>query len=609
MRNILPIIFVLLAAFSAFAKQSPGGESVDPFASKTAVSYFPRTMLPLPISLNKVQTYLQQQLPSLANKGITLALVAHKSSPGGEHYTFDQYYQGVPVFNSQVKVNIGLTGKVYSIFDNSYNTGQWSGSLTNSVAAFDAIMVSETLALLTGYMQANIQEQTVIAVIEGQPAAYKSLTLFDEATGDHKLFLLDKAGVIVYTHNLNAFSGVPASAYVFNPDPITSAETIYLAPYVDSSNANTAVLRTQRVLVNIDVEKVGSLYYLQNPQFVMSNFSAPNQTVVSSSTPAFLYTRADTAFEEVNAYYHLNVYQAYVASIGYSSLTTEQIQVDAHALNGSDNSQFSYGGGFPRLFFGDGGVDDAEDADVVVHEYGHALSYAGSPATNFGRERSAIDEGFGDYFAASYSRSISTYNWDKVFSWDGNNEYWNGRNAATGKIYPGDTTSSIHRNGEMWSTALMQVWSALGRDVADKLALETLFNLSSNMTFTDAALAYLDADDVLNGGVNYDLIHQIMVERGFLNGVGIETIDQAEASDFELLNTQGFTFNGESAILENHTGLPLSITVYDISGKAIKQFGNLVGSTHYLSGEQLAAGTYIVRVSAGNAVQIFRLVK
>jgi Zn-dependent metalloprotease len=609
MRNILPIIFVLLAALSAYAKQSPGGENIDPFASKTAVSYFPRTMMPMPISLDKVQTYLQQQLPNLANNAVTLALVAHKTSPGGEHFTFDQYYQGVPVFNSQVKVNIGLTGKVYSIFDNSYNTGQWSGSLMAGVAAFDAIQVSEKLASLTSYTQANIEEQTVVAVIEEQPAAYKSLTLFDEATGDHKLFLLDKAGAIVYVHNLNAFSGVPASAYVFNPDPLTSAETIYLAPYVDSSNANTAVLRTQRVLVNIEVEKVGNLYYLQNPQFVISNFSAPNQTVVSSPTPAFLYTRADTAFEEVNAYYHLNVYQAYVASLGYSALTTEQIQVDAHALNGSDNSQFSYGGGFPRLFYGDGGVDDAEDADVIVHEYGHALSYAGSPATNFGQERSAIDEGFGDYFAASYSRSISTYNWDKVFSWDGNNEYWNGRNAATSKVYPGDLNSSIHRNGEMWSTALMQVWSALGQDIADKLALETLFNLSSNMTFTDAALAYLDADDALNGGVNYDVIHQIMVERGFLNGVGIETDNKTDELGFELLNSHGFTFNGESAILRNHTGLPMTVTVYDISGKAIKQLNNLNSDNYYLSGEQLTAGTYIIRVSAGGAVRTYKLVR
>jgi len=609
MRNILPILFVLLSAFSTYAKQSPGADNLNPFAAKVANSYYPKTLLPLPISLEKVQTYLQQQLPYFTEEGVSLALIAHKTSPGGEHFTFDQYYHGMPVFNSQVKVNIGHTGVVYSIFDNSYSTGQWPSNLLAMVAAFDAIKVSEKLALLTGYTQANIQELTVIAVVDGQPEAYKSLTLYDDTSGDHYLYLLNKAGVIVYAQNLNAFLGVPASAYVFSPDPITAVQTLYLAPYVDSSNANTAVLRNARVLVNIDVEKVGNLYYLQNNKFVMSNFSAPNQTVVSSSTPAFLYTRADTAFEEVNAYYHLNVYQSYVASLGYSALTTEQIQVDAHALNGSDNSQFSYGGGFPRLFFGDGGVDDAEDADVIVHEYGHALSYAGSPATNFGQERPAIDEGFGDYFAASYSRSISPYRWDSVFSWDGHNEYWSGRVASTNKIYPASLGSSIHRNGEMWSTALMQVWSALGQDVADKLALETLFNLASNMTFTDVALAYLDADDALNGGVNYDVIHQIMVERGFLNGVGVETVRKTETPAFELSNTYGFTFNGESAILQNHTGLPMSISVYDVSGRTIKQFDNLMGSIHYLNGAQLASGVYIIRVSAGVAMQTFRLAR
>jgi hypothetical protein len=28
-----------------------------------------------------------------------------------------------------------------------------------------------------------------------------------------------------------------------------------------------------------------------------------------------------------------------------------------------------------RLAFGEGGVDDAEDVDVVLHEYGHAIQH------------------------------------------------------------------------------------------------------------------------------------------------------------------------------------------------------------------------------------------
>lgn len=600
---------LLLLAISSFGKQSPGGDEIDPFINKVAVAYYPSDVLAMPYTVDKVIAYLEKQLPHLAAEGVGLQLVVHKVSPGGEHFTFEQRYHGVPVFNSQVKVNLGNAGQVYSIFDNSYNTSQWVASeLLNASNALDAMQLAEFLAQTTGYTGANIDEHTEIAEIDGKPAAYKWLQLFDNESGDFRLYLLDKNRTIVYNHDLNAYSGVPASAYVFNPDPLTTALTVYGAPYVDSNNANTLVLRNERKLVNIEVKLGGGIYYLENDHFLMADFSAPNQTVASSTTPTFLFTRADTAFEEVNAYYHLNLYQVYVESLGFGSLTQEQIQVDAHALNGSDNSQFSAGGGFPRLFFGDGGVDDAEDADVIIHEYGHALSYAGSPATNFGQERSALDEGFGDYFAASYSRSLSPYRWDFLFSWDGNNEYWSGRDAATDKTYPTDLGTSIHRNGEMWATALMQVWSALGQDVADKLALQTLFSLSSNMSFTDAALAYIQADNALYGGDNYDVIYPIMVARGFLGGVSVETVSQNEAPAFELHNTQGFTFNGESAVLVNHTQENISLAMYDVSGRLVMQ-ANLSGRVNYLDGNQLSHGTYILKVTAGSATQTFKLAK
>ena len=90
------------------------------------------------------------------------------------------------------------------------------------------------------------------------------------------------------------------------------------------------------------------------------------------------------------------------------------VKFDPSGLSGADNSH--YLGGSGQLAFGEGGVDDAEDADVIVHEFGHALSDHASPLSNTGLERRAIDEGYGDYFAASYSRKFSDYNWENIFS-------------------------------------------------------------------------------------------------------------------------------------------------------------------------------------------------
>ncbi|MEZ4916786.1 MAG: hypothetical protein R2836_07345 [Chitinophagales bacterium] len=55
-----------------------------------------------------------------------------------------------------------------------------------------------------------------------------------------------------------------------------------------------------------------------------------------------------------------------------------QISVDTHGNNGADNSFFSPATPL-RLIFGEGGVDDAEDADVIIHEYGHAISHFAAP--------------------------------------------------------------------------------------------------------------------------------------------------------------------------------------------------------------------------------------
>ena len=43
------------------------------------------------------------------------------------------------------------------------------------------------------------------------------------------------------------------------------------------------------------------------------------------------------------------------------------IDVDCHGFNGGDNSAFNPGTNPPSIVFGQGGVDDAEDADVIIH--------------------------------------------------------------------------------------------------------------------------------------------------------------------------------------------------------------------------------------------------
>ena len=55
-------------------------------------------------------------------------------------------------------------------------------------------------------------------------------------------------------------------------------------------------------------------------------------------------------------------------------------------------------------------MDDAEDAEVIVHEYGHAVHDAQVPGFGSSEEAGSIGEAFGDYLAVSVGLWASAQN-------------------------------------------------------------------------------------------------------------------------------------------------------------------------------------------------------
>ena len=204
------------------------------------------------------------------------------------------------------------------------------------------------------------------------------------------------------------------------------------------------------------------------------------------------------------------------------------IEIDPHGLNGADNSYYLPGPN--RIAFGDGGVDDAEDVDVILHEYGHAIQFGQVPGWG-GGEEGAMGEGFGDYWAGSFSISISEFRWYWVFNWDGHNPFWSGRILNSTKHYPEDMTGQIHTDGEIWSAGLMDCLrdAGVGRAVMDNLVLEHHFMIGSSATMAEAAAAIIDADINLFDGAHVGPLLFWLSERGFL-----------DPEDFSVLLIAGF---------------------------------------------------------------------
>ena len=155
---------------------------------------------------------------------------------------------------------------------------------------------------------------------------------------------------------------------------------------------------------------------------------------------------------------------------------------------GADNS-FSWDKK-DMIKFGKGGVDDGEDADVIVHEYGHAVH--DSQVQGFGTsiEAGAIGEAFGDYLAATVTTSSAATTRSRASP--------TGTRCRTPRREPHclrridtDLTyrrrGQVHYDGQIWSRALWDIRQALGHEKADTVIIQAQFRFAPDTTFAAAA--------------------------------------------------------------------------------------------------------------------------
>ncbi|MDX1582919.1 MAG: M36 family metallopeptidase, partial [Thermoanaerobaculia bacterium] len=282
--------------------------------------------------------------------------------------------------------------------------------------------------------------------------------------------------------------------------------------------------------------------------------SGPRVRIVDIDSPftsrariegGLLFDRQDDRFEEVNAYHHIDRSQIYLQSLGYTGdrqIVPEGIRVDVHANHGTDNSYFSTGSAGPTILLGDGGVDDAEDPDIVLHEYAHAIHDSLSPGALFGgsgSEARAISEGFGDYWAFSSGFAASSSSGRDPFcvgDWDARCEgfecaYPPGSNCLrrvdldlnTADFIFSGSAGTEHRNGRIWSSFLRELFMhSVGRfgieearRRTDTVVLESLFGLPFDPPFDLVIEKMIDADRALFASEGRDAICVAARSRGF----------------------------------------------------------------------------------------------
>jgi len=408
------------------------------------------------------------------------------------HVIFHQELDDVPVFGQTVKVHLRGDQSVVLMNGNYVNLEETGVNNSSKISGKDAInlalkdlgrsavssvepgFVPTRLELLRGYKVLLVSEGGefvyLIDAQEGQiHAKYNQIA----DSPDHKGKPLNKA----------AFPKTKPPVKLKKTPPRLSRTS----PRPDSSPRGWVHSSSSKVdpeLKIVDLKGLDSSGHLDGKATAVANKTAPSRA--HSPKGEFLYASDDTHYHEVMVYYHIAELQDYLQNLGVKGLRKTTATVH---YNDDDNSFYSPSK--KALFFGDGGVPDSADADIILHEYGHAIVDAlAGLQSGWGSQGGAMHEGFGDYVAASFFNDPEIGEWDSTAYSD--TGYL--RTVENSKRFPEDLEREAHADGEIWAGTLWDLRKLLGKKIADPLVYHSMDFLPVDANFKDGLVAILSVD-------------------------------------------------------------------------------------------------------------------
>ncbi len=491
------------------------------------------------------------------------ALLEVKESLLGHHYTFQQTLQGVEMEGAQLVVTVDPALKsLKSIYDASV-----SPSSQKSMSTLPSISTQSALDVAWNYLNSNgelLSDPQIKLMISLNQTLVYQVYLATSSPFGHRMFFVDaKNGNVIkvedaalprmkraasqpidakavqvkgakvvsfssalkklHKRNAQKIQILPVnfssgSAMVFDPNPVVELGRD------DLQDTSAQDLFTQAYL-KVDLEGIslkGGKYFLKGSKVSLIDFEGPTVAPTESTNGQWNFERNQSGFTDAMTYYHIDKSIRYIESLGFTGsrvVFPKTIEVDADGLNGEDNSHY-----IPserRLAFGHGCVDDNEDSEVILHELGHAIQHHINSSWS-GGDTGAMGEGFGDYWATSYSAStphgLDATHPEWVFKWDGHNKCWPGRKLnAFRPAYDPAQTYSAHSNvnggisDEVWSTPIFQAFLELfkrgvARGDIDKIILQAHFGLGFGVKMPQMATSIVKTAKALFPAKDYDQV-------------------------------------------------------------------------------------------------------
>ena len=567
--------------------------------------------LTLPAPVGTPETSARQCLSdycdlfALTDPRVELRLQAVQKSLTGRHIRFHQYYQGIEVYGASISVHMNRSGQIRVIHSNYFPQIDINTSASLSSAQAISIALAELGAI-------DLRKPSRVGLVifptrNGTYAlAYRVIIHLRHPLASWEYIIDAHTGAPLHRRSLLRFAD--GRGRVFNPNPVVALKDLTLMDQDDSADAIPDEAYTDVILPELD----GTGYL--DGRYVSTRLTPDRANEPSLE---YNYLRDDPRFEEVMVYYHVDAVGRYLKGLGFDFVDDWQLPTNVH-VNESNNAFYDDSDG--SINFGDGGVDTAEDAEVIIHEYGHAILDRQVPDIHLG-EGAALHEGFSDFLAASFYTTVSDGFGDTtVFDWAGLEapEYLT-RSVDGHKHYPEDLVGQSHADGEMWSASLWELFEVLGRDGSISLVIESHFYLSSDAEFVDGASALFVADQELNGGVNSDLILGIMEGRGFLTPPKLasdafeenDTADTAAAVELPFVNEKLSIHTADDADhyqfqLAEPIQVGVGIDFQPIYGELMLTLTGADGVVHVafetkdVASLELVSGDYLVTVSGVN---------
>jgi len=481
------------------------------------------------------------------NRLSTLKLIRTQKSLLGTHFTYAQTIGDIPVAEATLSVSVAPNGDIYKVFNalvpdarpvlkNTITEKQalqlaWNhlkihGSILSEPEVEELVLKTKTASLTPGFRIQIIASKPAGSwqvdvdgrsgtILNVRQLATKTRHDANESFSnyDGPVLSLEEAreGIILTKTTAPESPRVNGSALVFEPEPRT---TLLKDDLKDSSPAEAFTSSYVTRALN-EITNDNGTYRLVGPYCQIVDGDSPHTAPSTSTTAQWTSPRRELAFYDTMCYYHVDRSQRHVQALGFTGdrgIMDRSLETDSNGQSGADNSSFNftYNSSTGKientlLSFGQGGVPDDGDSDVIVHEYGHALNF--SIVGNYsGGDTGAIAEGFSDYWAASHRIELTNglaYHPSWIFHWDGHSSStWRGRylNAYSAQ-YDSSRQYRAHypiANGwitdELWSTPVFQTLlnclaQGYPRDEVDQIMLESFFGMGPGTTMREQAEA------------------------------------------------------------------------------------------------------------------------